>query len=153
MPLFRGVRDSNDIHREWAYDALVRLVGPLAGHMIAVLGLTYKPDTDTLRRSPAVHLCLRLVVSGAHVVAFDPAVKALPLELATSITLADTARAALDGASAAVIATEWPEFRTLTSDAFVGDRQRAIVVDPTGFLSGTLQRDPRIRYTVVGTPV
>ncbi len=113
MPLFRGVRDSNDVHRGWAYDALVRLLGPLAGHSIAVLGLTYKPGTDTLRRSPAVDLCLRLVATGARVIAYDPAVKTLPRELAASIELADTAHDALRGASAAVIATEWPEFRTL----------------------------------------
>ena len=49
MPLFHGVRDSNDLHRGWAYDALVRTVGQLSGHSIAVLGLTYKPGTDTLR--------------------------------------------------------------------------------------------------------
>jgi UDPglucose 6-dehydrogenase len=152
MPLFRGVRDSNDVHRGWAYDALLRLLGPLAGHSIAVLGLTYKPGTDTLRRSPAVDLCLRLVETGARVIAYDPAVKTLPPELAASIDLAGTAPDALRGASAAVIATEWPEFRTLTSDAFTGDRQQAIVVDPGGFLAGTLQNDPRIRYAVVGTP-
>ena len=152
MPLLRGVRDSNDLHRGWAYDALVRCLGQLTGHSIAVLGLTYKPDTDTLRRSPAVDLCLRLVATGARVIAYDPAVKTLPRELATSIDLASTARDALRGASAAVIATEWPEFRTLTSDAFMGDRQRAIVVDPGGFLASTLQREPRIRYAIVGTP-
>ncbi len=152
MPLFHGVRDSNDLHRGWAYDVLVRHLGQLSGHSIAVLGLTYKPGTDTLRRSPAVDLCLRLAATGARVIAFDPAVKTLPRELAASIELASTAHDALSGVSAAVVATEWPEFRTLTSDAFMGDRQQAIVVDPGGFLAGTLQRDSRIRYTVVGTP-
>jgi UDPglucose 6-dehydrogenase len=152
MPLFRGVRDSNDAHREWAYDALVRLLGPLSGHLIAILGLTYKPDTDTLRRSPAVDLCLRLVAAGARVIAYDPAVKTLPSELASSIDLANTPHDALRGVSAAVIATEWPEFRRLASDAFVAERQEAIVLDPGGFLASTLQHDRRIRSTVVGTP-
>jgi UDPglucose 6-dehydrogenase len=152
MPLFRGVRESNDLHRGWAYDVLVRCLGQLSGHSIAVLGLTYKPGTDTLRRSPAVDLCQRLVATGAHVIAYDPAVKTLPPDLATQIDLASTAHAALQGASAAVIATEWPEFRTLTTEAFVGGRQQAVVVDPGGFLAGTLQADSRIRYTVVGTP-
>ncbi len=152
MPLFQGVRDSNDLHQGWAYDALVRCLGQLSGHTIAVLGLTYKPGTDTLRRSPAVDLCLRLVSTGARVIAYDPAVKTLPRELEPSIDLASTAHDALRGASAAVIATEWPEFRSLTSDAFMGGRQQAIVVDPGGFLASTLQSDPRIRYTVVGTP-
>jgi UDPglucose 6-dehydrogenase len=152
MPLFRGVRESNDLHREWAYDALVRLLGPLSGQSIAVLGLTYKPGTDTLRRSPAVDLCQRLIATGARVIAYDPAVKTLPPDLSGSITLAGTAVDALRGASAVIIGTEWPEFRTLSADSFVGDRQGAIVLDPGGFLASALQTDARIRYTVVGTP-
>ena len=152
MPLFRGVRESNDLHREWAYNALVRLLGPLSGHLIAVLGLTYKPGTDTLRRSPAVDLCQRLVTTGAGVIAYDPVVKALPPDLSGTISLANTAGDALRSASAVVIGTEWPEFRTLTADAFVGDRRGVLVLDPGGFLASALQADPRIRYTVVGTP-
>jgi len=152
MPLFRGVRESNDLHQEWAYNALVRSLGVLSGHSIAVLGLTYKPGTDTLRRSPAVNLCRRLAATGARVIAYDPAVKALPPDLSGSVDLANTAPDALRGASAAVIGTEWPEFRALTADAFVGDRQGVLVLDPGGFLASALQADPRIRYTVVGTP-
>ena len=111
------------------------------------------PDTRIVcRRSPAVDLCLRLVATGARVIAYDPAVKTLPRALEPSIDLASTAHDALRGAAAAVIATEWPEFRSLTSDAFLGGRQQAIVVDPGGFLASTLHGDPRIRYTVVGTP-
>ena len=151
-PLLRGVRDSNDLHRGWAYDALLRLLGPLSGHSIAMLGLTYKPGTDTLRRSSAVDLSLRLAATGARVIAYDPAVKTLPSELRSSIALADTVQDALRGAAAAVIATEWPEFRTLTSDVFAGERQETVVLDAGGFLADVLQRDPRIRYTVVGTP-
>jgi UDPglucose 6-dehydrogenase len=152
MPLLRGVRESNHLHREWAYDALIRLLGPLSGHSIAVLGLTYKPGTDTLRRSPAVELCQRLVATGARVIAYDPSVKTLPPELLLEIDLAKTATDALRDASAAVIATEWPEFRALTPEAFVGDRPSGIVLDAGGFLASALGHDPRIRYTVVGTP-
>jgi UDPglucose 6-dehydrogenase len=124
----------------------------LSGHSIAVLGLTYKPGTDTLRRSPAVELCQRLVATGARVIAYDPSVKTLPPELLLEIDLAKTATDALRDASAAVIATEWPEFRALTPEAFVGDRPSGIVLDAGGFLASALGHDPRIRYTVVGTP-
>jgi UDPglucose 6-dehydrogenase len=152
MPLFRGVRESNDLHRDWAYEALARLLGPLSGRSIAVLGLTYKPGTDTLRRSPAVDLCQRLVATGARIIAYDPAVKTLPSDL-SDVILADTPADAVCTASAVVIGTEWPEFRTLGSDVFVGNRQEAaLVLDPGGFLAGVLQTDPRIRYIVVGTP-
>jgi len=130
----------------------VRLLGSLSDQLIAVLGLTYKPGTDSLRRSPAVELCVRLAGNGARVVAYDPAVKSLQNELGSVVQLAKTPQDALQGVSAAVIATEWPEFRTLSPEAFVSNRPQAIVVDPGGFLAGTLQQAPRIRYAVVGTP-
>jgi UDPglucose 6-dehydrogenase len=152
MPLLRGVRDSNHLHREWPYETLVRVLGSIRGHSIAVLGLTYKPDTDTLRQSPALDLCTRLMKTGARVTAYDPAVKSLPNDVAFAIRLARTSSEALSGASASVIATEWPEFRTLTPEAFLDGREQAIVVDPGGFLAGTLQHEPKIRYVSVGTP-
>src|SRR6185436_13177249 len=97
MPLFRGVRDSNDIHRNWTYDTLVRLLGSLSDQLIAVLGLTYKPGIDSLRRSPAVELCVRLAGNGALVVAYDPAVKSLQNELGSVVQLAKTPQDALQG--------------------------------------------------------
>ena len=150
MPLFRGVRDSNDAHREWTYTALVRLLGSLEGQSIAVLGLTYKPDTDTLRRSPAVDLCLRVAAAGGRVIAYDPAVNALPPELAGAFELANNPHEALRGSSAAVVATEWPVFRSLGAEAFLAGRAHATVIDPGGFLAAELQSDRRIRYVVVG---
>ncbi len=77
----------------------------------AVWGLTYKPGTDTLRRSSAVELCRWLHAQGARVRAHDPAVRALPAGLAAHVELTDSAAAAADGASALVVATPWPEYR------------------------------------------
>jgi UDPglucose 6-dehydrogenase len=152
--MFLGVRDSNDLHRGWIYDTLMRLLGSLRGQAIAVLGLTYKPGTDSLRRSAAVELSRRLVAAGASVLAYDPAVKKLPAELAGTIELVNAPDEALRAVSAAVIMTEWPEFRSIPSEAFSGDRKDSlVVVDPSGFLAGLLQGLPRLRYVAVGTPL
>ena len=63
-PLMDGVESSNREHRGWARRRLLSLLGPLGGRTIAVWGLTYKPGTDTLRRSTAVELCRWLVRAG-----------------------------------------------------------------------------------------
>jgi UDPglucose 6-dehydrogenase len=150
-PLFHGVQVSNDTHKAWMFGTVSRLLGgDLAGARVAVLGLTYKPGTDTLRRSSAVELCERLARAGARPVAFDPAVKSLPSELAAIIELAPSVASALAGSAATIVATEWPEFRTIAADEFARVHASPIVIDPSGFLAASLERDARIRYHLVG---
>ena len=81
VALVPAVRESNASHQSWPLRKLRERLGKLAGRRIALLGLTYKPGTDTLRRSAAVELALALRAEGASVAAFDPAVRALPDDL------------------------------------------------------------------------
>ncbi|MBI5304096.1 MAG: UDP-glucose/GDP-mannose dehydrogenase family protein [Chloroflexi bacterium] len=148
--LLAAVRTSNDEHKHWARRALTHALGDLRGKTIAVLGLTYKPGTDTLRRSSAVELCHWLREQGAPVVVFDPAVKSLPDELSRVIELRDSIALALRDADAAVIATECPEFATLMADDLVRAMRQPIVLDASRFLEKNLGRDTRIRYIAVG---
>ncbi len=113
-------------------------------------GLTYTPGTDTLRRSSAVELCRRLHQEGATVSAHDPAVITLPADLAPMITLAPGPLEALSGASALVVATAWPEFRSIDAGDVAGAMTTARVLDPARFLASTLGSDRRIRYVTVG---
>src|SRR6185437_1572256 len=105
-----AIKQSNDLHRGWAFKKLQSRLGKLRGKKIAVLGLTYTTNTDTLRRSAAVELCKQLLKAGANVSAFDPAVKTLPKDL-KKISLAAVVAAVLNAADAAVVCTEWPQFR------------------------------------------
>ncbi|HLP76316.1 MAG TPA: nucleotide sugar dehydrogenase, partial [Candidatus Paceibacterota bacterium] len=77
ISLIPAIKQSNDLHRGWMFRRLQTRFGELRGKTIAVLGLTYKPGTDTLRRSAAVELCQQLISAGAVVRAFDPVVKSL----------------------------------------------------------------------------
>ncbi|MCW2982602.1 MAG: UDP-glucose/GDP-mannose dehydrogenase family protein [Conexibacter sp.] len=159
LPVLHGVWDSNTAHRGWprrtinallADDAPATSPDALAGKVVAVWGLTYKPGTDTLRRSSSVELCRDLAASGATVRAHDPAVSELPDDLTEVIELTDDPFAAATGADALVIATEWPEYRALDA-AQIGDALRGdLVVDANGFLAGALQDDPSVRYASVG---
>jgi UDPglucose 6-dehydrogenase len=149
-PLFRGVLSSNDVHKNWAHDKVRRLLGRAAEPVVAVLGLTYKPGTSTLRRSAAVELCGRLHEEGVRVQAHDPAVRSLPEELRRSLVLCGSAEEALAGADVAVVATEWPDYRTLKAQEVVRLMRRPRVIDPNHFLAGQLAGDPRITYVATG---
>jgi UDPglucose 6-dehydrogenase len=150
-PLFWGVMASNQQHLSWARSKVRQLLD--GEGMVAVLGLTYKPGTSTLRRSAAVELCRELSRAGISVRAHDPAVRALPEDLAETLALCETPQEALRGADVAVVATEWPDFRALRPDELVTLMRRPQVIDQTRFLACTLGGDPRITYVATGKPL
>jgi UDPglucose 6-dehydrogenase len=150
LPLLSGVRPSNEAHKKWARRRLEDRLGSLAGVTVAVWGLTYKPGTDTLRRSASVELCRDLVQAGAKVVAWDPAVRSLPEDLASVMSLAASGAAALAGASALVVATEWPELEKISLDA-LKTMKRILVVDANRFLAKRFAGH-EVEYYAVGVP-
>jgi UDPglucose 6-dehydrogenase len=149
--LIPAIKQSNDRHKDWAFEKLERLLGSFAGKTIAVLGLTYKPFTDTLRRSSALELCRRVLETGGAVHAFDPAVKQMPPNWQV-VTLAPAAEAVLSGADAAVVCTPWPQFRKLDWSACVPTMRHQLVLDAQGFLRDQLQGLPGLEYHSVGSP-
>lgn len=87
--------------------------GNLKGKRFALWGLAFKPNTDDIREAPALYMIDVLVAEGATVCAFDPeAMKNVKEQIGDKITYADSQYAALNGADALIIATEWNEFRT-----------------------------------------
>jgi UDPglucose 6-dehydrogenase len=151
-PLLQGAWASNDLHKGWVREQVQRLLGEASEGtpVVAVLGLTYKPGTSTLRRSAAVELCRWLRERGARVRAHDPGVTHLPEELCEVIEWADTPLAALAGADLAVLATEWPQFRSLGPADLSAQMRQPRVIDPTHFLAGTLGAGPGITYVATG---
>jgi UDPglucose 6-dehydrogenase len=149
-PLFRGVWDGNERHKEWLRESVQRLLEGQERPVVAILGLTYKPGTSTLRRSAAVELCRWLHARGAHVRAHDPAVSHLPEELAALMELAPEPLAAAGGADLVVVATEWPQYRTIRATDLVGRMRRPRVIDPNYFLKDALADDPRVAYVATG---
>lgn len=148
--LLSAVRTSNEAHKRWVHRKLESILGGLRGQRVAVWGLTYKPGTDTLRRSASVELCQWLAQQGVQVCAHDPAVKTLPGELAQRLTLHPTPLAALEHSAALVIATAWPVYQSLSAEAVVSAMREPLVIDPNRFLVTTLGLDSRIRYVTIG---
>jgi UDPglucose 6-dehydrogenase len=148
--LLSSVKVSNDAHRTWAARRLDQSLKGVSGKSVAVWGLTYKPGTDTLRRSSAVELCRWLVGKGATVRAHDPAVRTLPSDLVDRVSLADSPIAASDGAQALVIATPWPEYAAVGAAELSQRMLRPLVLDANRFAARTLGADPGIEYISVG---
>jgi UDPglucose 6-dehydrogenase len=149
MPLFSAALESNKTHRSWASQKLHSVLGDLKNKKIAILGLTYKPGTDTLRRSTAIETAEWLHAQGVIVTAYDPVIRSLPEEYQKVIALKSSANAALQNTDAVVIATEWPEFKALSASDFQ-TMQSNLVIDVGGFLYQELSDNKNINYMTVG---
>jgi UDPglucose 6-dehydrogenase len=150
LALIPAIKISNDQHKAWAIQVLRSELGSLSGKLIAVLGVTYKPGTDTLRRSLAIELCRWLLRDGARMRAYDPVVEILPVEL-SEITLSRDLGAVVEDVSAIVICTEWPQIRAADWEK-ICQRNPPVVVDANGFLSATLKHCSGVVYRQVGKP-
>src|SRR6266513_2641990 len=103
--------------------------GNLRGKTVAVLGLTFKPNTDDMREAPAIALITALRDMGAAVRAYDPAGMEQAKPLLPDIAYADSAYACAQGADALVIVTEWEQFRALDLGRLKDIMARPVVVD------------------------
>ena len=148
-----SVKASNDAHRHWAERRLLDVLGSVEKRTVAIWGLTYKPGTDTLRRSSAVELCEWLHAGGARVRAHDPAIRELPAELANAIHLSADPLAAVEGADALVVSTPWPAFRNVAAPEVMMRMSGRLVLDAGRFLAATFEGQPGVKYLSVGRQV
>jgi UDPglucose 6-dehydrogenase len=149
LAVIPAIKQSNDLHRGWAFRRLQSRFGDLRGRHIAVLGLVYTPGTDTLRRSAAIELCRALLAAGAQVRAHDPAVKQLPDEFAEVVISPDIA-AAVHGADAVVVCTEWAHFRVADWPNLAPTMRQRVFVDANRFLEKELLTVPAVEHLSVG---
>jgi UDPglucose 6-dehydrogenase len=114
LRVVEAVIAANDIRkRAMARKVAAAFAGSLRGKTIAVLGLTFKPNTDDMREAPAIPLVTALLDMGARVRAFDPAGMEQAKLLLPDITYCDGPYSCADGADGVVIVTEWEQFRAL----------------------------------------
>jgi UDPglucose 6-dehydrogenase len=143
----------NERQKESVLDKLHHALGSLIGRQIAILGLSFKPNTSDVREAPALYVCRRLVALGAQVRAFDPVAmrdaEAALGEAARSIRFADNATDAVSGVDALVIMTEWNEFRSLDFAKLAPVMRQHIVIDTRNVLEPARAR--AAGFTYVGT--
>ncbi len=151
LVLVPAIKLSNDQHKLWAVQKLREELGELSGKRITILGLTYKPGTDTLRRSLAVELCRELLKAGTNVRAYDPIVATLPDDLA-GIVLSRELEEDVADSNAVVVCTEWPEIREADWDTILAKTNDLLFVDANGFLATTMGNRTGVTYRQVGKP-
>lgn len=142
---------ANDRQRLRMVDKIVAaLDGDVNGRVVAVLGLSFKPETDDLREAPAVDIVRELQSRGATVRAYDPAALEEAGALLPGLVCCDDAYAALAGAEVAAIVTEWNQFRMLDLEQMKERMARPVLVDMRNIYDADTMRGLGFAYTGVG---
>jgi UDPglucose 6-dehydrogenase len=146
--LLNAVIEVNELQKRRVVGKLEQRLGSLRGKKVALLGLAFKPGTDDMREAPSLVLAARLRAVGAEVSAWDPVADGNAH--LNGVMVAASALAALDGADAAVLVTEWPELRELDWGA-AGERMRTrLLIDGRNALDPEALRAAGFEYEGIG---
>jgi UDPglucose 6-dehydrogenase len=154
MPrIIEAVATVNDIRKR----AMVRKVSGmfadgLREKTIAILGLSFKPNTDDMRETPSLALITALLDMGAYVRAFDPKAMDQARLIKTNVIYCDSVYDCADGADALVIVTEWEQFRALDLNRLRSLMARPIIVDLRNIYRPEEMRRLGFAYAGIGTP-
>jgi UDPglucose 6-dehydrogenase len=122
------------------------------GKKVALLGLTFKPQTDDMRDAPSIAIAMALADAGVEVSAYDPEGMEQARPLMPEVTMYDSAYAAVDGADATVIVTEWDAFRALDLDRVKAAARAPLLVDLRNVYDPGEVRAKGFSYVSVGRP-
>jgi len=136
--------------RAMARKVVQALGGSVRGKTIAVLGLTFKPNTDDTRDSPAIPLITALHDLGAIVRGYDPAGMEQAKPLLSDVHYCRSAYSAAEGADAVVIATEWEQLRALDLTRLKGVMMQPVIVDLRNIYRADEMRRAAFRYVPIG---
>ena len=127
------LNDSNEVNNRQPLVALQlarRILGTLKGKRIAILGLSFKPDTDDIREAVSLTIIKKLLEEGGTVVAYDPAaMENVSKVFGNKIDFAKTAMNAIEKAECCIIVTEWEEFRKLRPEDFKSKMKNSVIID------------------------
>jgi UDPglucose 6-dehydrogenase len=126
------------------------LDGDVSGKTVAVLGLSFKPETDDVREAPALDIVRGLLERGAAIRAFDPAAMQEAARLVPDLILCKDSYAACEGADALVIITEWNQFRMLDLERVRGLLNQPILIDLRNIYQPDRMKEAGFRYVSVG---
>jgi UDPglucose 6-dehydrogenase len=149
--LLNAVLEVNALQKRRVVGKLKQHLGGLRGATVALLGLTFKPHTDDLREAASIVLAARLHSEGALVRACDPMIPAGTHPLFPGVTIVEEPLEALEGADAAVVVTEWPEFVRLDWAAAAAAMKRPLVIDGRNCLDPSALAVAGIEYEGIGT--
>lgn len=150
---FRIVEAAEEVNRIRPAQIVGRIedkFGPVSGRTVAVLGLTFKPNTDDLRESPALKIIDILAKKGATVRAYDPVGMPGAREMGSAITPCDDEYEAVSGADLLILATEWNQFRNMDMSRVKEAMAKPVVADLRNIYKPDEMRDMGFQYMGVG---
>jgi len=150
--LLNAVIEVNHLQKRRVVGKLKQRLGTLRDARVALLGLTFKPNTDDLREAASIVLAARLWSEGAVVTAYDPMVSAGSHEQFPGVDICADVTTALQGVDAVVLVTEWAEFGRLDWTELRDVVRRPIIVDGRDFLDPVALRRLGFEYEGVGVP-
>jgi UDPglucose 6-dehydrogenase len=149
--LLNAVIEVNELQKRKVIGKLKHHLGhELRGRRIALLGLAFKPNTDDIRQASSIVLAERLMAEGAHVVGYDPVAMDNMRKLLPTVGYEDSALAALQGADACVLVTEWKEFLEFDWTAARDVMAQPLVIDGRNALDGKALAELGFAYEGVG---
>ncbi len=151
LGVLEAVDAANDAQKHRLFEKLEALTGGVAGKRIAIWGLAFKPNTDDMREAPSLVLIEELLAAGAQVVAHDPvALDEARRRLGTRVHYAESSFAALEGADALVVVTEWNEYRHPDVERMRQTLKSPVVVDGRNLYDAARMRALGFRYDSIG---
>ncbi len=152
-----AVEAANDVQKRVLVERVVQRFGEdLSGRTFALWGLAFKPNTDDMREAPSRVVVTELTRRGARVQAYDPVAMDEARRVmgdTTGFTLLGSAQAALEGADALLIVTEWREFRTPDFDGIKAALKQPLILDGRNLYEPELMLSMGIDYVGIGRSV
>jgi UDPglucose 6-dehydrogenase len=151
LKVLSAAREVNQALAERVMEKLSSMVESVENKEVGILGLAFKPNTNSVAGSSSVQLARTLVARGAKVRAYDPAALSdARAQLNGSVRYCETAYAAAEGADALLVATGWPEFRTLDFSKIKHLLKRPVILDTKNLLDSSRLRSMGFKYAGVG---
>jgi UDPglucose 6-dehydrogenase len=148
--LLNAVIEVNELQKRRVVGKLEKHLGSLVGRRIALLGLAFKPNTDDMREASSLVLAARLQGAGAEVSAYDPVAEERASRLLQSVDMAASPLEALEGADAAILVTEWPQFAELDWEDAASRMAQPILIDGRNYLDPARLRRAGFTYEGIG---
>jgi UDPglucose 6-dehydrogenase len=151
MRILEAVENVNDTRkRAMARKVSAAFAGVLRGKTVAILGLTFQPHTDDMREAPSIPLIMALQDMGAKVRVHDPVGMQQAKQVLTDVTYCEGPYDCVEDADAAVIVTEWEQFRALDFDRLKDLMACPVIVDLRNIYRPEDMKRQGFAYTCVG---
>ena len=151
LKVLSAARDVNHYLADRLVDKIALVLNSVENKEVGILGLAFKPNTNSVAGSSSVRLAETLVSKGAHVRAYDPvAIPDAKTRLNSTVRYCDSAYAVAEGSDALVVGTGWPEFRALDFDRIKHLLKKPVIVDTKNLLDSTRLRALGFEYVGVG---